>query len=1136
MNSDRRKRLQAIFEAATKLQGGERKRYLDTECAGDPALRAEVVQLFDLDETRQESLKGRVQSGGSVSSKQRLLELQTRIGTESRYEILGEFARGGMGAILRVWDRDLRRTLAMKVVLGQADAESNDGSSELDENTLGRFLEEAQVTGQLDHPGIVPVHELGLDTDRQVYFTMKLVKGRDLKAIFDLVKTGEEDWTQTRALGVLLKVCEAMSYAHSKKVIHRDLKPANIMVGPFGEVYVMDWGLAHVAGQQDTKDIRVRPAESASLSRVHSDRRDDATPDSPLLTMDGDVMGTPAFMSPEQARGEIEAMGPASDVYSLGGILYQLLAGHMPYVPPNAKVNAYAVWALTQQAPPTPIAQLAPQAPEELVAICEKAMERDPSQRYADMGAMAGDLQAFLEGRVVQAHRTGALIELRKWVSRNKALAATLAAALMLVVGGSTSWSLVLADKNEEIADLLEEAIDARDEAKVSAFEARSNATRADANATRADEEAEKARRKTVDVLRLSLSQDYEDLIVTAGKLWPLHPEKIGGLTGWIEDATKLQEELPALERKQAELRATAVPQTEEERQAERASHPDLGKLDPLRAEIEAKRFALAIRRGEVEVELPSVDWSSRPSGAVALRGEAWEFVKPDRDVFGKESLGLALVQRALDDTSEAELSTTLRVLAWAYFAVGEDEEVLDVNQAALESALEEDAEEAGRRYEELEAAVTAVAGVEGLAKADAVLMGLESELSALELRVNERQVWTFPAQEESETRARWWHNQISGLIGELRSLSAKGTGLLTAAGVSEEHGWSVARRLALAERLRDGFAEGGEFAVRWKRDMLAIQETYPGLELSMQLGLVPIGPDPASKLWEFWDVQSGTEPSRGEADKLVLEESSGLVFVLLPGGKFWMGAQGTDPEGQNYDKGAAPDESPFHEVELSAFFLSKYEMTQGQWLGLTGWNRSQYGPNGWSANWARGGSGGDLLQPVTDVSWVDCHALAGQWGLHLPSEAQWEYGCRGGSTGVYWSGSEVEDLQGVANIADSYAKASGAPSTWLFDEGFDDGYTVHAPVDALLPNGFGLHNVHGNVWEWCLDGYDGNFYSKSPALDPLNPIEGASFRVNRGGSFNDSAGSARSAGRISLNPAGAFNLLGLRPVRVITK
>ena len=173
--------------------------------------------------------------GGDASgfSSEVLRRLAGRGPAATRYRMKGEVAHGGMGAILRVWDEDLRRHLAMKVMLGKGGAAGTGESPAVEPRLLARFLEEAQVTGQLDHPNIVPVHELGLDAEGRVYFTMKLVVGETLEEIFDLVRRGAEGWTQVRALGVLLKVCEAMAYAHDKGVIHRDLKPANVMVGRY---------------------------------------------------------------------------------------------------------------------------------------------------------------------------------------------------------------------------------------------------------------------------------------------------------------------------------------------------------------------------------------------------------------------------------------------------------------------------------------------------------------------------------------------------------------------------------------------------------------------------------------------------------------------------------------------------------------------------------------------------------------------------------------------------------------------------------------------------------------------------------------------------------------------------------------
>ncbi|MFT5287242.1 MAG: tRNA A-37 threonylcarbamoyl transferase component Bud32/tetratricopeptide (TPR) repeat protein [Planctomycetota bacterium] len=373
----------------------------------------------------------------------------------SRYELKGEIARGGMGAIIKVWDKSLRRTLAMKVALSGRGLKNSVGEAELDDRALSRFLDEAYITGQLDHPGIVPVYELGVGDDQNVYFTMRLVKGRTLGEIFNLAANGREGWTQSRAFGVLLKVCEAMAYAHSKNVIHRDLKPANIMVGRFGEVYVMDWGLARLLGKDDKRDLRVRVDQSGAIQSSRQELHDDS-PDSPLLTMDGDVVGTPVYMSPEQANGIIGAMGPHSDVYAVGAMLYQLLAGERPYLANGETVNNFEVWKRVQNGPPTSLHTLAPKASAEISSICEKAMARDPKQRYPDMSALALDLSAYVEGRVVGAHEAGALAEAKKWIQRNKALASSVAIAIGLLVLGlaASIWLRGVAIENAKLAEL----------------------------------------------------------------------------------------------------------------------------------------------------------------------------------------------------------------------------------------------------------------------------------------------------------------------------------------------------------------------------------------------------------------------------------------------------------------------------------------------------------------------------------------------------------------------------------------------------------------------------------------------------------------------------------------------------------
>lgn len=375
-------------------------------------------------------------SGSGESSGDTIARLdEHRRAADTRYDRRREIARGGMGKILEVWDGDLRRRLAMKVILGRRKPGATE--SEVDERRLSRFLEEAQITSQLDHPGIVPVHELGIDAEGRVYFTMQLVEGRDLRRIFELARAEREGWTRTRVISVLIRVCEAMAYAHSKGVVHRDLKPGNIMVGRFGETYVMDWGLAKVLGRPEPV-ARADHDDRDEASRVRTDRSDSAsgTDDGDgLRTIDGDIVGTPAYMSPEQARGRMDLICAQSDVYSLGAMMYELLAGQMPYEPLGDKAPAHVILEAVRNGRPWALAQFDPDLPSELVAICEKAMARDIEDRYADTMDLAEDLRAYIENRTVAAYETGVLYEARKWVERNKPLAASLLAVIVIGLG-----------------------------------------------------------------------------------------------------------------------------------------------------------------------------------------------------------------------------------------------------------------------------------------------------------------------------------------------------------------------------------------------------------------------------------------------------------------------------------------------------------------------------------------------------------------------------------------------------------------------------------------------------------------------------------------------------------------------------
>ena len=280
--------------------------------------------------------------------------------------------------------------------------------------------------------------------------------------------------------------------------------------------------------------------------------------------------------------------------------------------------------------------------------------------------------------------------------------------------------------------------------------------------------------------------------------------------------------------------------------------------------------------------------------------------------------------------------------------------------------------------------------------------------------------------------------------------------------------------------------------------------------------------------------MQTGEPAERGADGKLIRKESMGLVFVLIPGRTFRMGAQMSDPTAHNYDPQALRNESPVHEVTLSPYFLSKYEMTQGQWERFVGRNPSNYGPTNYSPSWNRAGKPWSALHPVEQVTWSQCMEVMSHLGFALPSEAQWENGARGGQDSPFWAGSDLESLKNAANLADAYGKSHGNERLELLEKDFDDGNSVHAEVGSYRANPFGLHDVIGNVWEWCLDGYDASFYTRSPKVDPVAPWTSVPVRVLRGGGFVNVASFGRSANRDFYAPEYKDNDLGLRPVRAV--
>ena len=290
----------------------------------------------------------------------------------ARYTDLGEVGKGGMSSVRRMLDRSLLREAALKRL---------DSETPLKEDQIQRFLLEAQVTGQLDHPNIVPIHELGRDQGGAYYFTMKMVEGTTLaKKIKDAGVERLEPDRLAEFLQILVKVCEALAFAHSRGVIHRDIKPSNIMVGQFGQVYIVDWGVARVLPlSEDTgSDRRVVVSAVAEI-------------DSP-----GSIIGSPAYMAPEQVEGFHEALDVRTDVFALGATLYHLLTGSPPYSEPNYYRLLTQVLSCEFPRPEDVVGEGV--LPPELARITMKAMSQQPEDRYSSVMEMQRDIELFTRG------------------------------------------------------------------------------------------------------------------------------------------------------------------------------------------------------------------------------------------------------------------------------------------------------------------------------------------------------------------------------------------------------------------------------------------------------------------------------------------------------------------------------------------------------------------------------------------------------------------------------------------------------------------------------------------------------------------------------------------------------------------
>lgn len=361
--------------------------------------------------------------------------LRTASVSGQRYRILRPFARGGLGEVSIAEDLELHREVALKEI--QAQHAHN-------EDSRSRFLLEAEITGRLEHPGIVPVYGLGTYDDGRPYYAMRLIRGDTLKKAIQQFHAPAEGRTNAERnlrlrdlLGRFIGVCNAVAYAHSRGILHRDLKPGNIMLGPFGETLVVDWGLSKPVERPErfrtSDEAALRPSSGSGIGG----------------TIVGTAIGTPGFMSPEQAEGRLDELGPASDVYSLGATLYALLTSKTPFQDSagNRAISSHDPAELKRPR------ELRPDTPRALEAICLKAMAREPGDRYASALDLAAEIEHWLADEPVQALREPLATRAARWGRRHRtALVAASVFLLSAVAALSISTALVWAEQRKTAA------------------------------------------------------------------------------------------------------------------------------------------------------------------------------------------------------------------------------------------------------------------------------------------------------------------------------------------------------------------------------------------------------------------------------------------------------------------------------------------------------------------------------------------------------------------------------------------------------------------------------------------------------------------------------------------------------------
>jgi serine/threonine protein kinase/formylglycine-generating enzyme required for sulfatase activity len=1011
--------------------------------------------------------------------------------SHTRFRPLRIHARGGLGQVSIAIDEELRREVALKeIVERHAD----------DPTCRARFVHEAEVTGGLEHPGIVAVYGLGYHPDGRPYYAMRLIRGESLREAIDKLDKdtapGSDSRRSTglrRLLGRFVDACDAIAYAHSRGVLHRDIKPDNIMLGPFGETLVVDWGMAKVVGRDAPPP---RPEEGP---RPSDPERGEAP------TLPGSAVGTPAYMSPEQAAGRLDQLGPASDVYNLGATLYHILTGR----PPLADGSPVDILAKVRSGDIPPPRSVFPKVPRSLEAVCRKAMALRPEDRYASARALAEDVERWLADEPVSACREPWPTRARRWASRHRPLVAATTATLLVA---SLATAAYLAQR---LANA-HRRVDALATAETRALPAIVKELGADRWLVR-------------DRLSRMFRSDGESAVrlPAALALLPDDPAQVEFLARLAIDPQASPDQVRI-------IRDALI----EHRRADRAAKSWRLALPAEAEDLTDSQLRAAGALAGASPADPVIAALADPiarklSQENPLHLNAW------REVF--QPLADRLIEplrRIYGDPDAAGPRRHAFTLLFE-FATRPDNKELPEDLAAL--VADSDPEQFRRVVDRLDAQANrdrAVAFLAPLvkdpARFDEGLARRQARVALALLRLGAAgAVWPlFRHREDPSARTELIHNlsryefDPGAVVDrlEVESDASSRRALILCLGEFEAEKVSESARKSLTARLLDRYRDdpdpGVHESIRW-----LLRERWGwGDELA------PVDREAA-----------GGSPMPGR-DWYV--NGQGQTFAIVRGPvEFSMGSSvRSDPDRD-------PDEIPHRRRIDRSFAIATREVSFAEYRRFL-----DEKPEGVTDRRSHPQTLQDIPTPdcaAGVVTWYDaaryCNWLSAmegipedQWcfpktiepgsrlpedylsrtGYRLPTEAEWEYVCRAGSTSSY---------------------PFGSSKTWLPEYGWFDsnsGRRMH-PVGRKKPNDLGIFDLLGNAYEWCADFHGAYAPSEGgeATLDALAdvPISDEGDRCLRGGAFISPASHLRSALRNGDTPTLTLTFIGIRLARTIT-